>query len=434
MNHSHGAVPTDLERRVSECVAAIAARLNTQLVEVTLDLRVVLAGEISELDGDQRIIELLGASIEGNVATILHMLAHDIPAEHVEPPSAAFEYARRLAQRGVPVNALVRAYRLGQDRLLKWTFAEIERRSGDTTVAFLVMRRMVTDTFAYVDWISQQVVVVYEQERERWLANRNTVRAGRIRELLDGDDLADADPAGDVDALEATLGYGLRQRHLGVIVWSAEGSRDDDLQGLERFAATLADHLGCRSRPLFVAYDRSTCWAWLPVSGAPALDPAVIARLVRDGGHPVRVAYGDPAAGVAGFRATHRQALRAQSVALVAGPHAGQVTAFAEVGAVSLLCADLDAARSWVADTLGGLAADDEPRARLRETLRVFLAGGSSYTTAADRLTMHKNSVKYRVARALQERGRPLGDDRLDVELALMACRWLGRAVLATPR
>ncbi|MHA6792644.1 hypothetical protein ACVGVM_03855 [Pseudonocardia bannensis] len=37
-------------------------------------------------------------------------------------------------------------------------------------------------------------------------------------------------------------------------------------------------------------------------------------------------------------------------------------------------------------------------------------------------------------ARALQERGRPLGDDRLGVEPALMACRRPGPAVLAGPR
>jgi DNA-binding PucR family transcriptional regulator len=87
-----------------------------------------------------------------------------------------------------------------------------------------------------------------------------------------------------------------------------------------------------------------------------------------------------------------------------------------------------------VADTLGGLAADDPQRARLRETLRVFLAAGGSYTTAAEQLTMHKNSVRYRVGRAEQERGRPLTEGRIDLELALMACRWLGRAVLTPAR
>lgn len=406
---------------------SIAARLGAQVVEVTMDLRHVLSTEISELDGDPRIVELLGASIEGNVATILHMLQHDIPAEHVEPPSAAFEYARRLAQRGVPVNALLRAYRLGHDRLLAWTFEELDRRDEDPATALGVVRRMVADTFGYVDWISQQVAEVYEEERERWLANRNTLRAGRIRALLDG--TLDGTGPLDVDALEGVLGYALRGRHLAVVAWSTEG----ELAGPERLVGALAEQLGCRSRPLSVAYDHATAWAWLPVGRSAPPDPAAVGAVVRELDPSARVALGDPGAGIAGFRASHRQAVRAQSVALVAGAEADVATAFADVGAVSLLCGDLEAARAWVAGTLGGLALDDPQHARLRETLRVFLTTGGSYTTAAERLTMHKNSVKYRVGRAEQERGRPLADGRLDVELALLATRWLGRAVLTPP-
>ena len=64
-------------------------------------------------------------------------------------------------------------------------------------------------------------------------------------------------------------------------------------------------------------------------------------------------------------------------------------------------------------------------------TLRVFLAAAGSYTASATQLAMHKNSVKYRVEKAEQDRGRPIRGDRLDVELARHACHWLGRAVLS---
>ena len=70
-------------------------------------------------------MELLGASVEGNVDTVLHALRYDIAVERVEAPTAALEYARRLAQHGVPVNALVRAYRLGQRRMNELIFAEL---------------------------------------------------------------------------------------------------------------------------------------------------------------------------------------------------------------------------------------------------------------------------------------------------------------------
>jgi DNA-binding PucR family transcriptional regulator len=43
---------------------------------------------------------------------------------------------------------------------------------------------------------------------------------------------------------------------------------------------------------------------------------------------------------------------------------------------------------------------------------------------------LHKNSVQYRIRRAEESLGRPVGDHRHDVELALQASRWLGSSVL----
>ena len=40
-------------------------------------------------------------------------------------------------------------------------------------------------SFDYIDRISQLVVATYQDERDRWLGNRNTMRALRVRELLD---------------------------------------------------------------------------------------------------------------------------------------------------------------------------------------------------------------------------------------------------------
>ncbi|MGA9679218.1 MAG: helix-turn-helix domain-containing protein, partial [Mycobacterium sp.] len=63
-----------------------------------------------------------------------------------------------------------------------------------------------------------------------------------------------------------------------------------------------------------------------------------------------------------------------------------------------------------------------------------YLACGGSYKVAAEQLNLHFNSVKYRVARAVERRGREIGSaiggDRLDVELALLASHWYGAAVL----
>ncbi|MFF7340044.1 helix-turn-helix domain-containing protein [Streptomyces sp. NPDC008163] len=118
---------------------------------------------------------------------------------------------------------------------------------------------------------------------------------------------------------------------------------------------------------------------------------------------------------------------------MAAGDRARTVTSFTDPGvrAAALLSADLGAARRLVRDALGALGADTEAAARLRGTLLAFVTEKGSYVATAERTHLHKNTVKYRVDRALEERGRPLGEDRLDLELALIACEWLGDAVLA---
>jgi DNA-binding PucR family transcriptional regulator len=137
------------------------------------------------------------------------------------------------------------------------------------------------------------------------------------------------------------------------------------------------------------------------------------------------------AAGVEGFRQSHREAESAHRVAMI-GKRERVVIAATDPGlsVVARLGDDVACIRDWVATVLGNLAADDENDARLRDTLRVFLACGSSYKLAAEELNLHFNSVKYRVGRAVARRGREISGDRLDIELALLACHWYGAAVL----
>jgi DNA-binding PucR family transcriptional regulator len=82
---------------------------------------------------------------------------------------------------------------------------------------------------------------------------------------------------------------------------------------------------------------------------------------------------------------------------------------------------------------LGELAVDDDAHARMRETLWAYMSSGSSLATAAAEMHLHKNTIQYRVRKAEEARGRPLADGRLDVEVALLACRLLGSTVLRPP-
>jgi DNA-binding PucR family transcriptional regulator len=103
------------------------------------------------------------------------------------------------------------------------------------------------------------------------------------------------------------------------------------------------------------------------------------------------------------------------------------------LAAAALVRGNIEDARAWVGEVLGRLAADTDSDAGLRDTFRVFLNGGASYTLAAEQLGLHFNTVKYRVGRALARRGKPISDDRFDVELALLLCHWYGDTLLLQP-
>lgn len=411
---------------VEKLLSATAIAVSSRLGQVTEDLVDLLIREITPLRGDERVVRLLSASVAENVATLLHTFEHGLDPTIVEAPAAALAYARRLAQREVPIVALVRAYRIGQARFLHWCFEEVMNQGAADPAVGEATRRMMELSFAYIDRVSEQVVEMYQQERERWARDASAVRMARVRALLTA-------PVVDVDAMESMLGYRLRGDHLGLVVWFREPSTvAGEVPLLERTIGALSRRAGCHGAPLFVLVDESSAWVWLALSSENGAVQAIFEDAVADAQPAVCVCFGDSGHGVEGLRRTHEQALRAQAVALAAGPAGPRVTAFADVRPIALMSSDLDATRSWVQETLGGLAIDDESHARLRETLRVFLSAGGSYTAAAARLTLHKNSVRYRVQKGEELLGRSVRtDERIEVELALLACRWLGPAVLA---
>lgn len=403
----------------------IAAILRDRADELTAEMVDLYARELPHLvQDDEGLVSLLSASLYQNIDTALQIFQHDIDPTRVEAPAAATEYARRLAQRGTPVVDLIRAYYLAQSAILERavTVAGVEISGADVMTG--LVSHAVSVTFAFTDRVIQQVVSAYQEERDRWLRNRGAARAARVRALLDGD-------SADLDAAEADLGYRLRGVHVAMIVWCAPGSVGGNaLSRLEAVATEIATGASGLGSPLFVPNDELCAWGWFPLEVPELPDERHIERVLAEAEPGIRLVLGEPGTGVRGFRRSHHQAQRVRSLALAAGERCARMLTFRDVAVVALMATDLDATRQWVADTLARLATDDESHERLRETLRVFLAAGGSYTAAAARLTMHKNSVQYRVRKAEETLGRPVADNRLDVELALKLCHWLGPAVL----
>ncbi|CCQ13595.1 putative uncharacterized protein [Rhodococcus sp. AW25M09] len=415
----------DASNTVRAHVAAVAAMLNADLSTLVGEMRASLASEIAELNSEPSLIDLLGSSIEGNVDTILHALQYNIGEDGFEPPAAAFEYARRLAQWGVSVNALVRAYRLGQQFLIGRAFETSLAIDTSDSIRVRAHDLIVDSVFDYIDWISQRVVVVYETERESWLADRENARLDAVLDLLGG--------TGSVKSVERVTGYRLHGRHLAVVAWTDGATiRDDRLRRFTTSIRSLAGELGSPVPPLVVGRDGATAWGWIQITDGDAV--AVFDRLnsrPRTADAPL-LAAGTVATGADGFVHSHQQAQRAHHVAVL-GRRGRSIERYDDPGlAVVDLCAhDPSALQAWVLDVLGPeLAADTDQSERLRTTLRVYLACERSLTAAASVMTMHKNSIRYRVDNAEKLLPTPISGNRLAVEVALTACHWLGARVL----
>jgi DNA-binding PucR family transcriptional regulator len=305
-------------------------------------------------------------------------------------------------------------------------FAEVRALDISEKMRYAVIEAITATLFEYIDWISQQVVVAYEDERERWLENQNSLRALRVREVLA------ATKTIDVDATSTSIRYPLRWHHLGLVMWYPDASTEgNELARLQRFLRELGEATGAAEGALFAAADRTCGWGWLPYRASNADAAAKVRQFTLSRPDSPSVAIGTVAGGIEGFRQSHREAESARRVALV-GKREPTVIAAADPGVsiAALLNRDIADTRAWVAKVLGDLAGDDENDTRLRETLRIYLGCGSSYKLAAEQLNLHFNTVKYRVGRAVARRGREIDSDRLDVELALLICHWYGITVL----
>lgn len=406
----------------ADTLVKVAGSVLTEVAALRDRIVAEVAGELPDLAQDAQARDLLVSTVRENLVAALGVFGGATRRVDVGAPPVALEFARRLAQRGVPITTMLRAYRLGQAAFQQEMITRIAAEpvsAGDVAVAATELSSV---AFGYIDKISEEVVDAYQLERDTWLRNRNANRLAKVRAVLSG-------KAGESGEIEKAIGYALSDRHVGAVLWCGpdvdEGAR---LSSLERHAALLATAAGGGRTPLVVAPDASTVWAWFPAS---SIDPELVTRALDDSPEPVRVALGDPASGLDGFRGTHQQALQAQTVALMAGGGLSRsVTTASQLGPLALVAADTAAIATWVRTVLGSLADDDEQHHRMRETVWAYLSSGSSLMLASRELHLHKNTIQYRLRKAEQARGRPLSEGRIDVEVALLACRLLGSAVL----
>lgn len=390
-------VATQMQMCAPQLAARLVERLQADLPEILPDATAVA----EQLASVEAILRQIAQCIE---------IGDDPGRFDIAPPTAVI--ARSGVQRNIPINELLRSVRLGQQETWQWLFERIVATRADERDRALDLATNLL--FAYCDALLVQAERLYEIEREAWLRGTAAARAAAVDDIL-------AEREDDPQRASKRLRYDVNRHHVGVSTWLDAARDAADAQTVLTDALTqLAGAVSTQSSLIHPAGSMAIA-AWLsrpqPFTAAE-LDGAHICGKARlpEG---VRVAIGEPGWGIGGFRRTHLEASHAHRVALLLGDRADLVTYYRDVAVAALASTDGEHAVAFVKRILGPLAANDEGTYRIAATLAVYLEETRSPARAAQRLTVHPNTVSYRVHQAEELLGRSIDTNTLDLSVAL---------------
>lgn len=416
--------------------ASTARTAGVDHLEVVQDLAADLLGQAEDLGrgmaehlheivpelmgGDRELFEETRSSCEANIAQVLRLVKRGAPATALVLPPEAAAFVHGVVRRGYPLPLVLRSYRRGHQWLWEQWSELLHARLDDPPALHEALEFSSAWLFEYVDVISDLLVEEYGNERDRLVRSAAAVRAETVQAILSGDSF-------DEEVASARLGYELRRHHLALRV-CGEAGPGGDVRGLERAAHEAAAALGCR-QPLVIVSGATVLSVWCG-SREPNDDEHLAALEAYEPPEGIRVTAGTPGPGVEGFRRSQAEAAQAARVAALADTHATSVVTYRAVELVSLLAADFERAKRFVAAQLGPLAGPDDAMARLRETVLAFLTANGSNVRVARALHIHQNTVIYRVNRAEELLERPVTARQAELTCALMLAARLGPAVL----
>src|SRR6201991_1207497 len=156
--------------------------------------------EIAAMDDDELRAELR-ASTSANVGQVLRLLAHGASTVDAVVPSDALAFLRGIVRRGIPLAALLRAYRLGHAWLWERWSQALQERVADSGELAAGQDHSSAFMFAYVDKVSDALVEEFGNERERMMRGADQQRAETVRAVLSGEPI-------DEEAASRRLGFG----------------------------------------------------------------------------------------------------------------------------------------------------------------------------------------------------------------------------------
>ena len=318
-----------------------------------------------------------------------------------ECPAVDADGARRGARAGSPLSLMLDGYRAGHRAQWDAWLRLVERREPDPDQRLRLLTQGSDFFFSYAARLSSLVTDIYMAERDQAMRSSEQRRVGLVTQVLEGAEIGTAD-----------LGYPLEALHLGI---SADGPGAGDL------LRAAVSELGAVA--LLLNVDKDLWWGWLAGEDADHFARALAAA---DPDGEATIGIGAPAAGVAGFRASHDQAGRARALASAGAAGGPLLTHYADVALEDVAGRDEAAARAFIATELAGIAGDERRQQRLRETLLAYFRAGQNAKAAAAALGVHQQTVAQRLRAVEEQTGRPIDRRRAELETALRLQAVLG--------
>ena len=398
-------VPGDVASRTAK---ALVAKVLTRVPELT-DALVRIIGE--QNTGYERVgvvpPEDLWRSCHDNITRVLQLIA--AAAENngtgTEPYDAARATGRHRAEQRMPLDDVLRSFRLG-GRLIWESLIEEARKDGHVDQGELV--DMATWVWQVVDATSAQVATAYHQTERELVRVDERRRATLWEGLLHGraKDLA--------FALEAAriIEVPLEGRYAVVVI--------DVDTGDERTGPALAQRL-CAAGIDSAWQVRTNTLVGVLSLGVVDLDKAhaVLAKHVK-----ARAGLSLEVNGLADADTAYRQAVLARDTII---PGKTEVAAMGQRLPEALLLSAPEIAGHLVDRRLGPLLRVPLAERRLLlDTLAAWLATGGSISATAKAAHCHRNTVINRIRRIESITGQDLDDPAATVELTLaLRASWL---------
>lgn len=398
------------QRVWQQVLVPIADRMHAEATQLADQAVARMRLELPQLFPDELTVTQNVASTVASLRQLAQLIEAGADPRQAELPPSTLAIARMAVQRQVALADLMRFYRMAQDLVWQWAFGQITATVSDPATLAKAIELATSWILGYVDGALMHAERAYEVEREAWLRGATAARSAAIDDIV-------AERESDPHRASTRLRYDINRQHVGLIAWVEAVPEDGDAQPwLGDLISDVARAAGADSSLVHPLGSLAVA-GW--VSRRRPFTASDLTAYENPAERGIRVAFGDPDGGLKGFRRTHLQASHARRIASLTGPHGGPLTHYRDVAVAALASADVEHAASFVTRVLGPLAAADEDTYRVATTLAVYLQENRSRARAARRLTVHPNTVSYRVNQAERILGRSIDTETLELSVAL---------------